>query len=654
MGFDHIALAAGRRQAHRPRPAQRAGARRAHRLRLPHGAAAHRRGAHRLDRQHAAAAADRGGRRRPHGHRHRHRVARLLPGAGGEVPRALRDARRGAAARRACAPPGARRSARSPRNSSRTRGRSARSAQAAAREGREPRVARAAAVLGRLHHRLPQADDRQPQLHAQPRGDREGPRGRHPLRRGPHAGARRGGPVRPRRGARGPRGAASPASGEHTLPARSILVAAGTQPNTVLAREDADHFVLDGRYFRAVDDEGNPVTPERSSKPATPNVLLSRDSEDRYMSFFGDLHPSFSGNVVKAMGSAKLGYPGGEPRAGAPARRVRPPMPARSSRGSTRCCARACTASSGSRPTSSRWWCTRPWRRSSSSPASSSACRTSRRSRREVDGTRLAMEGLALTGAWVDREKGLVSTIVLEMGGSSDLCAMLKPGEPVILMGPTGTPTETPGGETVVLAGGGLGNAVLFSIGAALRAAGSQGALLRRLQEAHRPLQGGPDRGGGGRGRVVLRRGAGIRAGPAAGQGLPRQHRGGDEGARRGAPRRRVDRARGSGPAHRHRLRRDDGRGGAARATASSRRTSRPSHVAIGSINSPMQCMMKEICAQCLQPHVRPGHGKDDLRLLLLQPGPGARPRRLPRACASAWGRTRCRRSSRRCGSTAA
>ncbi len=60
------------------------------------------------------------------------------------------------------------------------------------------------------------------------------------------------------------------------------------------------------------------------------------------------------------------------------------------------------------------------------------------------------------------------------MGGSSDLCAWLKPGEPVILMGPTGTPTETPAGETVLLAGGGLGNAVLFSIGRALRAAGSK------------------------------------------------------------------------------------------------------------------------------------------------------------------------------------
>ena len=29
-------------------------------------------------------------------------------------------------------------------------------------------------------------------------------------------------------------------------------------------------------------------------------------------------------------------------------------------------------------------------------------------------------------------------------------------------------------------------------------------------------------------------------------------------------------------------------------------------HFAIGSINSPMQCMMKEICAQCLQPHKIP------------------------------------------------
>ncbi|HQD84199.1 MAG TPA: hypothetical protein PK929_14185, partial [Quisquiliibacterium sp.] len=33
-------------------------------------------------------------------------------------------------------------------------------------------------------------------------------------------------------------------------------------------------------------------------------------------------------------------------------------------------------------------------------------------------------------------------------------------------------------------------------------------------------------------------------------------------------------------------------------------------HFAIGSINSPMQCMMKEICAQCLQPQVDPATGQ--------------------------------------------
>jgi hypothetical protein len=34
-------------------------------------------------------------------------------------------------------------------------------------------------------------------------------------------------------------------------------------------------------------------------------------------------------------------------------------------------------------------------------------------------------------------------------------------------------------------------------------------------------------------------------------------------------------------------------------------------HVAIGSINSPMQCMMKGICAQCLCKHIDPETGEE-------------------------------------------
>ncbi|MGH8751912.1 MAG: hypothetical protein ACREUV_09440, partial [Burkholderiales bacterium] len=100
------------------------------------------------------------------------------------------------------------------------------------------------------------------------------------------------------------------AIGQIELPAHTILVAAGTQPNTVLAREDPNNFSLDGRYFQACDEDGNPVQPEKNiSKPKTAQVLLSKRADGRFISFFGDLHPSYFGNVVKAMGGAKQGYP---------------------------------------------------------------------------------------------------------------------------------------------------------------------------------------------------------------------------------------------------------------------------------------------------------------------------------------------------------
>ena len=95
------------------------------------------------------------------------------------------------------------------------------------------------------------------------------------------------------------------------LPARSVLIAAGTQPNTVLAREEG----VEPRARRQVFPGHATKTARRSSPSATPpsrsspEVLLHRYPDGRFMSFFGDLHPSYFGNVVKAMGSAKQGYP---------------------------------------------------------------------------------------------------------------------------------------------------------------------------------------------------------------------------------------------------------------------------------------------------------------------------------------------------------
>jgi NAD(P)H-flavin reductase len=217
-----------------------------------------------------------------------------------------------------------------------------------------------------------------------------------------------------------------------------------------------------------------------------------------------------------------------------------------------------------------------------------------------VDGTTLAMEGLALTGAAVDKEAGLLSTIVLEMGGSSDLCALLKPGEPVVLMGPTGTPTETPAGETVLLVGGGLGNAVLFSIGAQLRARGSRVLYVAgyktiadryRVEDIERAADQVIwccDEAPGfapGRPRDLAFVGNVVQAIEAYGSGAlgPVD-----------IPLEAVDRIIAIGS------------DGMMNAVAEARRARlkhyfRPNHRAIASINSPMQCMMKEICAQCLQ-----------------------------------------------------
>jgi len=396
-------------------------------------------------------------------------------------------------------------------------------------------------------------------------------------------------------------------AGDVVLPARTVLIAAGTNPNTVLAREDAQTFVLDGRYFRACDEQGNPVRPERSiSKPRQPEVFLSRRDDGRFLSFFGDLHPSFFGNVVKAMGSAKQGYP-------AVSRVLAALGPASGAGGETvddeRFIARLndelrATVHAVNRltPNIIEVVVKAPRAAARFRPGQFYRLQNYEMNAARIDGTRLAMEGLAMTGAWVDAKRGLVSTIVLEMGGSSDLCKTLRPGEPIVLMGPTGEPTEIAAGETVMLVGGGLGNAVLFSIGQALRAAGSRVlyfAGYKKLIDRYKveEIEAAADTvvwccdeapgfdPGRSQDRTISANIVEAIAAYADGRlGQP------------SIPVADVDRIIAIGSD------RMMAAVGAARHGVLSRHL-KATHRAIGSINSPMQCMMKEICAQCLQPH---------------------------------------------------
>jgi NAD(P)H-flavin reductase/NADPH-dependent glutamate synthase beta subunit-like oxidoreductase len=407
-----------------------------------------------------------------------------------------------------------------------------------------------------------------------------------------------------------------------SLPARTVLVAAGTVPNITYEKEHPGTFALDGKQkffqgFRAVAGDG------RFSLEPDPNgFFTSHDHDGRFVSYYGDNHPRFNGNVVKAMASAKHGYPHVVALFADEMARLDPAdQPAREARWNdlvarfddqllarvervvrltpniVEVIVRAPAAARHFHP--GQFYRLQNFER------------LSPHIRLDDHLASMLMEGIALTGAWVDPANGLLSLITLEMGVSSRLCAYLKPGEPVVVMGPTGTPTEIPERSSVLLAGGGLGNAVLFSIAKALKAAGNHvvyfagfknGADLFKREE----IEAGTD-------QVVWATDAGDAIVPSRPQ---------DVHFRGNIVQAMVAYAEGALGPQRVPL------AGVSRiiAIGSDRmmnavRIARhgalaphldPAHVGIGSINSPMQCMMKEVCAQCLQRHVDPETGREE------------------------------------------
>jgi NADPH-dependent glutamate synthase beta subunit-like oxidoreductase/NAD(P)H-flavin reductase len=421
------------------------------------------------------------------------------------------------------------------------------------------------------------------------------------------------------------------------LPAKTVCVAAGTSPNVIYEREYPGTFELDarGQYFRphVARVEAGVVSLQPATAPGE-GFFTSYLKDGHTVSFYGDNHPHYAGSVVRAMASAKDGYP----RVVAlfpEAARLDPATQGernaklrdffamlddnltatvhevnRLTKTIVEIVVRAPMAARKFRP--GQFYRLQNFETFAPVIASvGGSGESSRRPSGQPHGqARLAMEGLALTGAWVDGEKGLLGTIVLEMGGSSRLCAALRPGEPIVLMGPTGTPTEIARRETVLLCGGGLGNAVLFSIARAFKALGGRvlyfagyrrGEDLFKREDIERwtdqvvwctdsgaPIEPGRPQDLHHRGNIV----EAMHAYASGKIGIP------------AIPFRDVARIIAIG---------SDGMMNAVREARHGVLAPLldPRHLAIGSINSPMQCMMKEVCAQCLQRLRDPATGKE-------------------------------------------
>jgi NAD(P)H-flavin reductase/NADPH-dependent glutamate synthase beta subunit-like oxidoreductase len=406
------------------------------------------------------------------------------------------------------------------------------------------------------------------------------------------------------------------------LPARTVLVAAGTVPNVTYEKEHRGSFSLDSKQkffqgFKAVKTNN-----QFALEPDANGFFTSHNTDGKFVTYYGDNHPRYNGNVVKAMASAKDGYPhvvalfddhiaaldaNQQPQREQAWQSLvaklddqllaRVERVVRLTPTIVEVIVRAPAAARHFHP--GQFYRLQNFER------------LSPHVRVDDHVASMLMEGIALTGAWVDAEKGLLSLITLEMGVSSRLCAYLKPGEPVVVMGPTGTPTEIPEKSAVLLAGGGLGNAVLFSIAKALKAQGNRvlyfagyknGADLFKRED----IEAGTD-------QVIWSSDMGDEIAP---------HRPHDHHFRGNIVQAMVAYAEGRLGDQKVALK-DVSR---IIAIGSDRmmnavRLARhgalqpyldPKHVGIGSINSPMQCMMKEVCAQCLQRHVDPETGREE------------------------------------------
>ncbi len=239
-----------------------------------------------------------------------------------------------------------------------------------------------------------------------------------------------------------------------TIQAKTILIATGTSPNTTLAREEPEHFKLNGKYFSMVKNDEDPT-------------FFINMENNFSISILGDSHPKYSGSVVKAMASAKDSYK----LIAKEIFKYNKKNELQSSKFFEKLNNQLISkVIKVDRLTKNvvEIFIKSPLAVNEFQPGQFYRLQNYESNAKISNGYLKVIEPLALTGAFVDKTQGIISLIVLEMGGSSNFCQDLKPGETISLMGPTGSPTYIPKNENVLLIGGGLGNAVLFSIGRAL------------------------------------------------------------------------------------------------------------------------------------------------------------------------------------------
>lgn len=401
-----------------------------------------------------------------------------------------------------------------------------------------------------------------------------------------------------------------------TLAARAVFVAAGSIPNTVYEREHPGSFAMDGKFFAAhrITEAGAliRVAAAGNSKADAPGFFTSYAQGALRVSFIGDTHPQFHGSVVKAMAS-------GQRAAGEIIKLLSrittdPNNPAElawlnfatklDARLQPRVVKVEALSAQLTRLTVHAPQAAHNWQ-----PGQVYRLQNFDTQAERLKGIPLTMEGMAITGVQVDKMRGEVQLMVNSVGASSRIAASLKPGAAIILMGPTGTGLPVPHSATITVVGG--VNAVNSVVDGAAnwRAAGNRIFFVGhfRTAEQARAVQSTIE--------ILTDQALWIIEQGEALVLARKQDRCAQQTLSEF-----LDTCLVADAAHTTWLRDSDcmvfSDQPQALQTFSSalqgqlKAQLKPTLRAVAAVNSPMQCMMKEVCAQCLCRHVDPATGE--------------------------------------------
>ncbi|MDR9433551.1 MAG: FAD-dependent oxidoreductase [Spiribacter sp.] len=265
-----------------------------------------------------------------------------------------------------------------------------------------------------------------------------------------------------------------PTGAKRTLPARAIFIAAGTVPNTIYEREHSETFALEGNHFlphHSTDQGLEPVADAEHCKSNMFGPFTSYSEGGRRVTFIGDTHPAFHGSVVKAIASGMRTYPYVIAAMDHELPGSDEPHQQFLTRIDDLLTARVVEVRSDN-PAMVEVWVRAPMAARNFKAGQFFRLQTFESLSPVVENTRLQIPLITVSGTGVKND--CIRLMVLQWGAGPRLVGRLQAGDPVVLMGPTGAPTDMPTGRTIMVVAGRWGAAVMLDIGAALRAAGNR------------------------------------------------------------------------------------------------------------------------------------------------------------------------------------